>query len=74
MDPPSEGTKLTAEFELPGHKKPFSLPADVYRVTPGPPDGGVPRVVIQFVHRSPAERHILEDFVEKALAEFSPSS
>jgi CheY-like chemotaxis protein len=74
MDPPSEGTKLTAEFELPGHKKPFSLPADVYRVTPGPPDGGVPRVVIQFVHRRPAERHILEDFVEKALAEFSPSS
>jgi CheY-like chemotaxis protein len=74
MDPPPVGTRLTCEFELPGHKKPFSAAGDVFRVTPGPPDGGVPRVVIQFIHRGPAERHILERFVERALAEFSPSS
>jgi len=71
MDPPPVSMRITAEFELPGYKKPILLPADVYRVTPGPPDGGVPRVVIHFLHHSPNERYLLEDFVEKALEEFS---
>jgi CheY-like chemotaxis protein len=67
MEPPPVGTRLTAEFEVPDHKKQLSIPASVARHVPGPPESGVPRIVIEFLHHDSVERQLLEEFVEKCL-------